>query len=286
MKYSLSSRDMLRKWFSRFMIGVIVLCVFIALAPLFSVFSLVVSKGLSGIDLAFFTHLPRPVGELGGGMANAILGTIGLVLLGGIVGIPWGLAVGVYLSEYSRNRMATPIRFVCNLLASTPSIIVGLFAYAVFVMPMKRFSALAGAASLAIIMIPMMARTSEEILRLVPNHIREAGLALGIPRWKVVLMVIVKGSLGSLATAMVLAVARVAGETAPLLFTAFNNPFWPKGLTQPVASLPVQIYTYAISPFDEWHRLAWTGALVLVALVFVLNLGTRILLGRKAQTKY
>jgi phosphate transport system permease protein len=214
-------------------------------------------------------------------MANACVGTLLLVGLASLIGIPWGIATAIYLSEYGHGKFGAFVRFCVDLLASIPSIIIGLFAYAVIVVPTKHFSAYAGGVALGILMIPTVARSSEELLRLVPQHIREAGLALGLPRWKVTLRIVLRGSLGGIATGVILAVARVAGETAPLLFTALNNRFWSVSMDQPIASLPVQIYTYAISPYDDWHRQAWAGAFVLVFLVFSVNLVTRIALGHK-----
>jgi phosphate transport system permease protein len=251
------------------------LCAGVALIPLFSVFVHVVSAGFPALNGSLFTELPRPVGEVGGGMANAVVGTLILLLMGSVLGIPWGIAAGLYLSEYGRGRFADLVRFGVDLLGSVPSIIIGLFAYALMVIPMHGFSAIAGSVALAIIMVPTVARSTEEILRLVPHHLREAGLALGLPRWKVILHIVLRGSLRSLSTGIMLAIARVAGETAPLLFTAFNNRFWPQGLTQPTSSLPVQIYTYSISPYKDWHQKAWAGALILVLLVFTMNLLTR-----------
>ena len=251
----------------------------LALLPLFSVFAYVLMQGWPALNLAFFTELPKPVGEIGGGMAHAILGTLILIGIASLIGIPWGVGVGVYLSEYGSGRLGRITRFATDILASVPSIVIGLFAYTLVVVPMHRFSAIAGGLSLGLLMIPTIARSSEEILKLVPVHIREAGLALGLPRWKVITRIVLRSSLGGLTTGVILAVARVAGETAPLLFTALNNRFWPSRLDQPTASLPVQIYTYAIAPYDDWHRQAWAGALVLVLLVFVINLGARWTLG-------
>lgn len=256
------------------------------LLPLFNVFIYVLSQGLPAINLDFFTQLPKPVGEPGGGMANAILGTLTLVAIGSAVGIPWGIACGLYLSEYGRGRFGTWVRFSTDLLASTPSIIIGLFVYALVVAPMKRFSALSGGLSLGILMIPTVARSVEELLRLVPVHVREAGLALGLPRWKVILRIVLGGSTRAILTGVMLAVARVAGETAPLLFTAFGNRFFQSSLDQPIASLPVQVYTYAISPYDDWHRQAWAGALVLVLLVFSMNLLARTVLQRDFYQRF
>ena len=211
-------------------------------------------------------------------MANAFLGTLVLIGIASVIGIPWGIGTGLYLSEYGKGRLGTAIRFCADVLSSVPSIVIGLFVYALIVVPMKRFSALAGGVALGILMIPTVARSSEELLKLVPTHLREAGLALGIPRWKVTLWIVLRESLSGITTAVILALARVAGETAPLLFTALNNQFWSKGLgiiDQPIASLPVQIYTFAISPYEDWQRQAWAGAFVLVMLVFAINLVTR-----------
>jgi phosphate transport system permease protein len=218
-------------------------------------------------------------------MGNAIAGTLILIGLASAVGIPIGIATGVFLSEYGKSRLATLLRFATELLAGVPSIIIGIFIYSLLVVPMKRFSALAGGAALAVIMIPTVARTTEELLKLVPVHIREAGLALGIPRWKVTLRIVLRGSMGGILTGVMLGIARVAGETAPLLFTALSSQNWSRGLDQPIASLPVQIYTYAVSPFEAWHQQAWTGALVLVLFVFILNLGTRMILKRQPVGK-
>lgn len=267
-----------RRWKDRVARGLLCVAALVAVIPLFTVLAYVISRGLPALDLDFFLHTPTPVGELGGGMANALVGTSLLILLASIVGVGWGMVVGVYLSEYGRGRLGTIVRFTADLLSSVPSIVIGLFAYAVLVRPMGRFSALAGGIALGIIMIPTVARSTEELLRLVPTHIREAGLALGLPRWKVIIRIVLRGCLSGITTGVMLAVARVAGETAPLLFTAFNNHFWQTRLDQPIASLPVQIFTYAISPFEDWHAKAWAGALVLVLLVFVINITSRVVM--------
>lgn len=270
-----------RKWKSRIFTLLLGIAVAVAILPLASVLVYVIHQGFGALNLDFFTQLPKPVGEVGGGMVNAIFGSVLLIGLASFVGVPVGVATGIYLSEYAQGKLAKTLRFAIDNLTSIPSIITGLFAYALLVMPMKRFSAHAGGVALAVIMIPIVARTTEELLKLVPQHIREAGLALGIPRWKVILSVVVRGSLGGISTGIMLAVARAAGETAPLLFTAFNNQFAFRGLDQPVASLPVQIYTYAISPYEDWHQKAWAGSLVLVAFVLALNLFTRLILRKK-----
>lgn len=271
----LSRRDRRRRFMNRLMHGVLYVAGGLAILPLLSVFLYVLSKGLGGVNWAFFTELPKPVGETGGGMANALLGSLTLLGMASLVGIPWGIAAGVYLADYGRGKFAQVTRFVTDVLASVPSIIIGLFIYGVVVVTMRRFSALAGSLALAVIMVPIVTRTTEEVIRLIPAHIREAGLALGIPRWKVTLFVVMRGALGGMTTGVMLAVARVAGETAPLLLTAFSNRFWGRGIDQPIASLPVQIYNYSVSPYDDWHSQAWAAALVLVSLVFLLNVATR-----------
>lgn len=276
-----------RKFKNILMCFLLVLAAIAAVAPLLSVFTYIVSQGLPALHADFFTQLPKPVGEVGGGMANAILGTVTLVILASACGVPWGMLIGVYLSEYggSARKLAMAIRFSVDLLASIPSIVIGLFVYAMLVMPMKRFSAYAGALALGILMIPTIARTTEELLKMVPAHMREAGLALGLPRWKVIVFIVVRGSRSAIMTGIMLAVSRVAGETAPLLFTSFNNRFWQKSLDQPISSLPVQIYTYAISPYDDWHRQAWAGALMLVLLVFLLNVMTKAFLSPAERSR-
>ena len=278
----LSRKDKPRKLKNALLLGFLVLASIVAVLPLFAVFLYALRQGISGLSVDFFTRLPAPVGESGGGMANALLGTGILLGLASLAGVPIGVVTGVYLSEFGRGKVAAVVRFSVDVLTSVPSIIVGLFAYALVVIPMKRFSAWAGAVALAIVMVPIIARATEEILKLVPVHVREAGLALGIPRWKVILRIVLPGSRGGITTGVMLAVARAAGETAPLLFTAFNNQFWSRGLDQPIASLPVQIYTYAISPFEEWHEQAWAGAFVLICFVLLINLVTRLVLGRKS----
>lgn len=268
-----------RRWNDRFMRVLLFCAALVALAPLFSVLMYVISKGAPGLNWAFFTQLPKPVGEAGGGMANALVGTCILIGIASVIGVPWGVAAGVYLSEYGRSRVASVVRFGTDMLASVPSIVVGLFVAAIMVIPMGGFSALAGGVALGIIMIPTVARSTEEMLRLVPTHIREAGLALGLPRWKVILRIVLRGCVSAITTGVMLAIARVAGETAPLLLTVLNNRFWHQGLDQPIASLPVQIYNYAASPFEEWHAQAWSGALVLVLLVFAMNVSARVFFG-------
>lgn len=245
------------------------------LVPLVLIVGDLVVKGVSSVNLDLFTQLPKPVGEPGGGMANAIVGTLVLIGLACTFGLPIGVFTGVYLAEYGQGRLGKVVRFAADVLSGVPSIVIGIYAYTLVVLPMRGFSAYAGGWALAVIMLPIVARTTEEMIRLVPNSLREAALALGVPAWRTVVWVVLRTARGGIVTGIMLAVARVAGETAPLLFTAFGNQFWHRGLDGPIAALPMQIYTYAISPFDEWHRQAWAGALVLLTLVFVANLAVR-----------
>ena len=277
----LSLRDGRRKVLNWSAITVLCVLSFLAITPLFFIFSYLTVRGAGGLSLAFFTELPKPVGEIGGGMANAIGGSLILIAIASSFGIPIGLACGVALSELKVGVTVRALRLSVDLLTSVPSIVIGLFAYAVVVVPMRGYSAWAGGFALSIVMIPIVARSTEEILRLVPSHVYEAGLALGLPRWKVLLRLIIPGVRAGVTTGILLASARVSGETAPLLFTAFSNSFGFRGLDQPIASLPVQIFTYATSHDDTWRQLAWTGALVLVFVVFLLNLVTRFLIRRR-----
>jgi phosphate transport system permease protein len=249
--------------------------VLVALVPLALILFFVVSQGVQSLNLAFFTHMPVPVGETGGGMANAIVGTLILIGLAALMAVPIGVMSGVYMSEYAGSRFASTVRFAADTLNGVPSIVIGVFAYGVAVLPFKQFSALAGGFALGVMMIPIIARTTEELLLLVPSSMREGALALGATRARAVFSVVVPAAAPGIVTGIVLALARIAGETAPLLFTAFNNRFFTTRLTQPISSLTVQVFTYAISPYDDWHRQAWAGALVLVALVFICSLAAR-----------
>jgi phosphate transport system permease protein len=264
-----------RKAKSDLMMGVTVLATVIALLPLFIILAYLVTKGASSLNLAFFTHMPAPVGEKGGGMANAIVGTLELIGLASLMGVPLGIGAGLYLAAHRGSRFADAARFGADVMMGVPSIVVGIFAYAVVVRPMGGFSTLAGAVALAVIMMPLVTRTTEEMLLLVPQELREAALALGVPDWRTTLWVVARTAAGGIATGVILAIARIAGETAPLLFTAFGNRFWSTSLTSPIASLTVQVYTYAISPFPDWQRQAWAGALVLTTIVLALELGVR-----------
>ncbi len=241
--------------------------VVLVLLPLGAVFGYLVYKGVGSINLAFLTETPKPPGETGGGMANAIAGSSLILLLGSLVGVPVGIGAGVYLAEYGRNRLGNLIRFTADVLNGVPSIIVGIVAYGLVVLTQGHFSALAGGVALAIMMIPTITRTTEEMLLLVPNSVREAAYGLGVPRWRTTLSITLRTATSGVITGVMLAFARVAGETAPLLFTAFGNQFWNWKVNQPTAALPLQIFTYAISPYDDWHKQAWAGALILIILI-------------------
>ena len=252
------------------------LSAFLIILPLLLIVSFLLYQGLSALTVDFFTQLPKPVGEPGGGMANAIVGSVILIGLAVVVGLPIGILGGVYLAESRDHRLPWLLRFVADVMNGVPSIVIGIFAYTVIVLPTRRFSALAGGFALGIIMIPIVLRTTEEMMRLVPASLREAALALGIPEWKVILRVILPTARAGIITGAMVAVARVAGETAPLLFTAFGNRFWSTDPRQPIAALPLQIFSYAISPFDDWHRQAWAGALVLIGLILLVSVVTRL----------
>lgn len=274
-----------RKLRSTLWIGLCAVSAIVVLLPLLSIFLYVVQRGAAGLSLSFFTELPRPVGETGGGMGNAVVGTLTLIGIASAMGLPIGILSGVYVAEVGRGRFADWIRFFAEVLSGVPSITIGVFVYAFVVVPMKHFSAFAGGIALAIIMIPTVTRTTEELLRMVPPHLREASLALGVPMWKTSLFVVLRTAAPGIATGVMLAVARIAGETAPLLFTAFNNRFLSTRVDQPIASLPVQVLTYATSPYEDWQQQAWTGALVLVVVILMLNvlarLGARTRIGAK-----
>lgn len=252
-----------------------VLCVALVLVPLAAIFGYLVIRGLTSLNLAFFTQIPKPVGESGGGMANAILGSGIILLVGSAVGVPLGVGSGIYLSEYSRGNFGKLVRFTADVLNGVPSIVIGISVYALLVLRQKHFSALSGGVALGIMMIPTITRSTEEMLRLVPHSIREAALGLGIPQWRSTLSITLRTAMSGVVTGIMLAFARVSGETAPLLFTAFGNQFWSTKLDQPIAALPLQIFVYAISPFDDWHRLAWGGALVLIALIVATSASVR-----------
>jgi phosphate transport system permease protein len=265
--------------------GLCLAATLLALIPLGLVLFYVTSRGIGGLDWAFFTELPKPVGEAGGGMANALLGTLELVGLACLFGIPPGVLAGVYLAEFGQHRFAKLVRFSADVMSGVPSITIGIFVYTLIVLRTKSFSAYAGGVALAVLMLPTVTRTTEELLRLVPESLREAALGLGVPKWRATLSVVLRTAAPGIATGIMLAIARVAGETAPLLFTAFNNAFWPTGLAQPTASLPVQIYTYAVSPYDDWHQKAWAAALVLIGMVLILNVAARVLVRHRVRSR-
>jgi phosphate transport system permease protein len=265
-----------RRVMDRVMTALSVLTVALVLLPLFAIFAYLVYKGIGSINLAFLTQTPKPVGEPGGGMANAIVGSMVILGIASMLGVPLGIGAGIFLSEYGRNRYGDMVRFVSDVLNGVPSIVIGIVAYGLVVMRQKHFSALAGGVALAIMMVPTIARTTEQMLLLVPQAIREAAYGLGVSRWRTTISITLRTATSGVITGIMLAFARVAGETAPLLFTAFGNQYWNWKMDQPTAALSLQIFTYAISPFDEWHRQAWAGALVLIVLIVAAVAAVRI----------
>ena len=245
------------------------------LIPLGLIFFHIVKMGVSSLNLDFFIHIPKPTGETGGGMANGMAGSLIMIGMASLIGLPIGIFGAIYLAEYGGRRVSTAIRFAADVLSGTPSIITGMVAYTMLVVPMKGFSGLAGSVALAMIMIPIVLRTTEEQLKMVPGSLREASLALGVPLWRTSLKVTLRSAMSGVLTGILLAIARVSGETAPLLFTSLGNSFWSKKITEPMAAIPLQIFNFAISPYDDWHRLAWAGALVLVTVMFCLSLTAR-----------
>ncbi|MGH7580058.1 MAG: phosphate ABC transporter permease PstA [Gemmatimonadales bacterium] len=275
------NRRVVRRWMSNAMVGVMIVAVVMALLPLvFILFDLVV-KGAGSLSVDFFTRMPAPAGETGGGVAHAIVGTLIIVGTASLIGLPIGIAAGIYCAEYPGSRLTWITRFVADVMNGTPSIVVGVFAWAWIVATQKHFSALAGSAALAMLMIPMVLRTTEEMIKLVPNSLREAALALGYPRWRTSLAIVMRTTLPGIVTGTLLAVARIAGETAPLLFTALGSQYMSLDIDQPMAALPLTVFTYATGPYEEWHRYAWAAALVLILVVFVLSLGARLAIGRR-----
>ena len=266
-----------RKATDRIMKALFLLSALLVILPLFLIFSDLLWKGAKELKWSLLTDLPRPVGEPGGGIANGILGTLTVTGLAMAGGIPLAVLSGIYLAEFGKGAFASVVRFAVDLLAGVPSIIMGIFGYVLWVLPMKRFSAWAGASALAMIFIPIVVRTTEEMLKTVPVPVREAALALGIERWKTTLFITVRTASAGILTGILLAMARILGETAPLLFTALGNQFWQTGLDQPIAAIPLQVFSYAISPYDDWHDKAWAGAVVLILMVPVLSIGARLL---------
>jgi phosphate transport system permease protein len=269
-----------RKIYSRMFEVLCALAVVVALIPLAMILFYVIKEGAGALNVDFFTHMPKPVGETGGGMANAILGTLILIGLAALFAVPIGCGCGIYLAEYPGTKFSSIVRFAADVLNGVPSIVIGIFAYGLVVLPVKRFSAIAGGVALGLLMIPIVVRTTEELLRLVPGGLREGALALGATRGRAVFGVLVPAALPGILTGILVALARVAGETAPLLFTAFNNHYWSTSLTQPMASLTVQVFTYAISPYDDWHRQAWAGAFLLVMMILTLSMLARLAVRR------
>lgn len=276
-------RLMWRKSLNIVMLTLTGVAAFAVVSILFLILGYLIWNGGKSLNWDFFTQLPKPVGETGGGMANAIVGSLKLLFLAALIGLPVGLIAGVYLAEFGGKTFSFVTRYTTDLLNGVPSIVMGIFAYSLVVLPVKHFSALAGGLALAVMVIPITLRSTEEFLRAVPNSMREAAMALGASKWRTIATVIVPAASGGILTGMLLSLARVAGETAPLLFTAFSNRYWSPGWSQPIASLPVMIYTYAIAPYDDWHRQAWAAGLVLLALVLIANLGCRLVLNRRGS---
>jgi phosphate transport system permease protein len=276
----ISGRLRWRKFVSNFMLAMTGVCAFVSVLVLFFILGYLVFNGGTSINWDFFTKLPKPVGEAGGGMANAIVGSGKILLLASLMGVPVGFLGGIYLAEFSGKGMASVVRYAADLLNGVPSIVIGIFAYSLVVLPFKHFSAYAGAFALGMMMIPITLRSTEEFLKSVPRMLREGAMALGASKWKTIVTVIVPAAYRGIMTAILLALARVAGETAPLLFTAFGNRFESHGWSQPTATLPVMIYTYAVSPYDDWHRQAWAAGLVLLGLVLIINIMARTILSR------
>ncbi len=279
----MSFRLFLRKVLNAAMLSLTGLCALIVVSALVVILGYLAWNGATSLHWSFFTNLPAPEGETGGGIANAIVGSGKLLLLSALVGVPIGLLGAIYLAEFAGSVTGFVVRYAADLLNGVPSIVMGIFAYTVVVLPLHHFSALAGGFALGVMMVPIILRSCEEFLRSVPRSLREGAMAVGASKWKTIATVVVPAAAGGIMTAILLALARVAGETAPLLFTAFGNQFWSRGWNQPTSSLPVIIYTYAISPYDDWHRQAWAAGLVLLSLVLVTNLLTRLLLSRGTQ---
>ncbi len=268
----------LRQRRNKLMFGLTAAFTAISLAILFSILGYIAYHGLSSLNWSFITKLPVPLGETGGGIANAMLGSLQVVGMACLMGLPVGIFGAVYLAEYGNNRIGFAIRYCADVLNGVPSIVMGIFAYTVVVLPMRHFSAFSGSVALAVIMVPLVLRTTEEFIRLIPLSIREAALALGVPQWKVVLRVVLPTATRGIMTGSILAVSRIAGETAPLIFTSFGNRFWGESVMQPVATLPHTIFTYAIAPYDDWHKQAWAAALLLMMVVLAGNITARILM--------
>ncbi len=276
----MSFRIIWRKTMNALMLSLTALCALLAVSILFFFLGYLVYHGGRALNWDFFTKLPKPVGEVGGGMANAIVGSAKLLLLASLIGVPIGFLGGVYLAEFGGRSFSFIVRYTTDLLNGVPSIVIGIFAYSIVVLKMRHFSTLAGGIALGFMMIPIAVRSTEAFLRAVPNSIREAAMALGASKWRTIITVIIPAAVRGIVTGVMLDLARVAGETAPLLFTAFGNRFWSPGWNQPTASLPVMIYTYAVAPYDDWHRQAWAAGVVLLGLILLTNIIARVALAR------
>jgi phosphate transport system permease protein len=275
------NRRVIRRGVSNFMVGLMIGAVVVALIPLFLILLNLVLKGAGSLSLDFFTKTPAPAGESGGGVVHALVGTLLIVGTASLIGLPIGIGAGIYCAEFPGSRLTWITRFVADVLNGTPSIVIGVFAWAWIVATQKHFSGLAGSVALALLMIPMVLRTTEEMIKLVPNSLREAALALGYPRWRTSLNVVIRTTLPGIVTGALLGIARIAGETAPLLFTALGSQYLSLDLSQPMAALPLTVFTYATGPYEEWHRYAWAAALVLIIVVFLLSLGARFAIRRR-----
>jgi phosphate transport system permease protein len=274
-----------RKSLNAVMLSLTGVAAFGVVSILFLILGYLVWNGGRSLNWDFFTQLPKPVGEIGGGMANAIVGSLKLLFLAALIGLPVGLLAGVYLAEFGGKAFSFVVRYTTDLLNGVPSIVIGIFAYSLVVLPVKHFSTLAGGIALGIMVVPITVRSTEEFLRAVPGTLREGAMALGASRWRTIATVVLPAASGGIITGMLLSLARVAGETAPLLFTAFSNRYWSPGWSQPIASLPVMIYTYAIAPYADWHRQAWAAGLILLGLVLLANIGCRLVLTRRGMTR-
>ena len=272
---STGANKLRRRATSTLMVGLTYVAAALATLPLLLILFHIARAGAAALSVDFFTRMPQPVGEAGGGMANAITGTLILIGIAAAIGVPVGIGAGLYLAEHRRSLLANTVRFISDVLNGVPSIVMGIFAWQLLVRPIGHFSAMAGGIALGAMIIPLITRTTEEMIRLVPNSLREAALALGYQRWRTSLAVVLRTAMPGIVTGALVAVARIAGETAPLLFTAFGNQFWSTSLREPIAALPLQIFSYAISPYDEWHSLAWAGALVLIGIVLVITIAAR-----------
>jgi len=275
------NRRILRRWVSNFMVGLMVAAVIVAVLPLLLILLTLIVKGASSLSLNFFTRPPVPAGETGGGVAHAIVGTLMVVGVAGLIGVPLGIGAGIYCAEYPGTRLSKITRFIADVMNGTPSIVVGVFAWTWIVARQKHFSGYAGSAALAMLMLPMVMRTTEELIKLVPHSLREAALALGYPRWRTSLSIVLRTALPGIVTGSLLAIARTAGETAPLLFTALGSQFMSFNMNEPIAALPLTVFTYAIGPYEEWHRYAWATALVLILVVLVLSIAARLATRRR-----